>query len=176
MIQLTPELQCFSRFAMVKSGVIELVNRQLNFNLSRRTGVVINSIESTINVTGGNIIVIEHAVQELDLDPDNTDIWTENCTGDDVEYDSSRLLIHSFSIAGNGDAAYWNSSVSDHLLQDWRAFAMNDRPISITPMSHRLALCGLGQSLITADSLICIRYLIVELSLTELGILNATRR
>lgn len=177
MIQLTPELHAYSRFALLTTtDPVDCESRKLNFNLARRSGIIINSIESEITLFGYGVLGGIWGVSEVDLDPDNLAIWTGRCTGDDVEYDSSRLLIHRTHHAGSvaTDISYSTPQV-DRVLQDWRAFPMKDRPISITPLSHHFCVCT-DQEMQAGDSLVCIRYMIVELTLEELGILNASRR
>ena len=66
---LTPELYCISAMYDLAEIGHSILSRQLNFNLARRSGVLVNQIVSTLAALpfadDGFFVV-----QELDLDPD----------------------------------------------------------------------------------------------------------
>ena len=152
--------------------------RELDFNLARRSGVVVNRIVSQLWVhvdvlTGNEIDSI--AQQEVDLDPDN--LITEFVGAEEpdaVVIDSSRVLRHY--IHTDRDTATGGGSQGNHalLIKDWTALPINERPISITNMRHHLLSASTISNVYHGE--INIDYIIVELSLREIGILNASRR
>ncbi len=82
MIRLTPELQVISMLAGLSTvAAIDTFTRQLDFNLSRRSGVVINSVESTLLGTAVAVAGVSFLGQELDLDPDNIELQWNSPTG-----------------------------------------------------------------------------------------------
>lgn len=173
MIRLTKELQLLSARIVTTTGVD---SQALEFNLARRSAVVINSIESTIYgqvLTGDDT---DEVVQEVDLDPDNTDIWGASVNlGDAVDMDSSRLLRHRFVYQSRNGTAEALSEAVGYQIVDFRMLPMEERPISITNMRHHLRFIrSIGSGAV--EGYVFIRYLIVELSLQELGIINAGRR
>jgi len=177
---LTPELMCLSALQTISVAGIAVSTRQLDFNLSRRSGILINQILSTmllshIGGTSPTQYLTTH-VQELDLDPDNVTIWQNNSTPVAVEYDSSRLLRHleGGSINIVTDLTYVDTPRT-HLQKDWHATPLERRPLSITAMRHHLYV-GSNEADSVVDGLLMIWYHIVELTLEELGILNASRR
>ncbi|KKL81202.1 hypothetical protein LCGC14_1997150 [marine sediment metagenome] len=158
---------------------------ELTFNLARRSGVVVNQITSQIMV--GTILAIEGSIQntvaqEVDLDPDNIDVQEGNTTPADVVImDSSRIFRHQAIFqqkflefgtnAGGGFGTEWVSRMDT----DFRMLPLNQRPISITNLRHHYRRTTDGTSGIITG-LITLRYQIVELTLQELGIINAGRR
>ena len=75
MLRLTPELYAISAFDGTIAGGDTLETRELDFNLSRRSAIVINQITGQMHV--GPAVAADHftsVCQELDLDPDNLTI------------------------------------------------------------------------------------------------------
>ena len=174
MIRLTPELTCLSGF-LAAAAAIE--TRQLDFNLARREAVIINRIIGQLNVLPIAVTGDGQIVQELDRAPDNVGIWgSPTVIVDEVEYDSSRIFRQQFmcysniTVATQGLSHYGNPN----LQIDFTHQPMNERPISITPYRHNV--CYVGGSMGAVQSLLQIQYIIVELTLAELGLVNATRR
>lgn len=176
MNRLTPNLWAYSAFeGTITPNLLE--TRELDFNLARRSAIIINQIISqmfyTVNTTTGHELT-GHMINELDTDPDNIDIeFGGDRDPDGVVLDSSRVMRH---------VAHWDietaagreSPIHTLLLKDFTGLSEAKRPISITPLRHhwssQMAIAGLGSSEIGID------YFIVELSLEEIGILNASRR
>ena len=166
MKRLTPELIAHSRFVFSDTA---LKTQELDFNLSRRSGVCINKVLSQIEVD--QVVAGFNAIQELDLDPDNVDVWQGGVGADAVEYDSSRLLIHHFASISTANGQ--GPTKSDVLLA-WSDYPLELRPLSITNMRHHADLVtGAPTGALVQLS---IYYYIVELTLEELGIVNASRR
>ncbi len=181
MQRLTKELQLMSGFTIAVAGV---ETRELDFNLARRSGVVINHIQSQL-MQSGTIVATgaenSFAAQEIDLDPDNVDVWIANpFSGDVVEMDTSRLLRHQFgsaaamAIVGVDGGAGVNTEMNGKLEVDFTNLPLEERPISITNLRHNIRITSVGAN--AWQGLIVIRYVIVELTLQELGIINAGRR
>ncbi|KKL75221.1 hypothetical protein LCGC14_2057050 [marine sediment metagenome] len=173
MNRLTKELTALSNLLVTAPGVESTV---LDFNLARRSGVVINRIDSLMNidVAAGDITI--DAAQEVDLDPDNTDVWTGAVLlADNLDMDSSRLIRHRFqSISRNGTAEAVTYPQA-WMWHDYTNLALEERPLSITNLRHHLRLV---QTIGSGDinGLVIVTYVIVELTLQELGIVNAGRR
>lgn len=172
MQRLTKELTLMSNLLQT-SGAF---SRVLDFNLARRSGVVINSIYGEIHETVMAGDVVTEGVQEIDLDPDNTDVWQGSIIpGSLQDMDQSRIFRQGFAyISRNGTAEATSEGISRH-QEDWRALPLEERPLSITNLRHNLrVLQTIGAGALTA--IVLVRYIIVELSLNELGIINAGRR
>ncbi|KKL76097.1 hypothetical protein LCGC14_2048310 [marine sediment metagenome] len=183
MIRLTPELTLISGLQTASNTVD---SQELEFNLARRSAVVINSIQSTLMelvtvVTGSPIL--DRACQEIDRDPDNTDVFNNGVAlGDIVNIDSSRVFRHvavnltsQVVIGVDGGAGLTTEEVSI-LKADFRMLPLEQRPISITNLRHHLRVDQAGVLAAAVDGQIVMTYIIVELTLQELGIINATRR
>ncbi|MBA7689332.1 hypothetical protein ES703_97838 [subsurface metagenome] len=171
---LTPELYCLSSFYQLSVIGHQIVTRQLDFNLARRSGILVNQIVSTLNTLPYAVADQYTVCQELDLDPDNVEVWQGSAYPDAVEYDSSRLLRHVISSIemAAGDKI---SAINSILIKEWHNVPLEKRPISITPVRHHIASDGgLADHLMIGQ--LHIYYHIVELDLKELGILNASRR
>ena len=182
MRRLTPELMLFSAINISADGVESV---ELTFNLARRSGVVVNSIHSELVEMVHDLpgAVLDHLAQEVDLDPDNVDVLTGAAILPDiVVMDTSRLLRHnctflsSKSVVGTDGGAGLQTPACSRLDMDFRMLPLEQRPISITNLRHHLryAVSGASNGLIVG--LISLRYIIVELQLEELGIINASRR
>ena len=173
MNRLTKELTAFSSLLVSAAGVETQV---LDFNLARRSGVVINRIDSVLSsgVTNGDITT--EAVQELDLDPDNTDVWQSGVVlGDDLDMDSSRLIRHGFIYLSRDGTAEAIVKAEDWQWHNYTNLALEERPLSITNLRHHLRIAtSIGSGAMTG--LLAVKYIIVELTLQELGIVNAGRR
>ena len=173
MIRLTPELTCLSAFLIAAAGI---ETRELDFNLARRSGVVINHICGQVVAVPTEATGNWQFVQELDRAPDNVNVWEAGAVPDAVDYDSSRIFRQTFSafvgitVATQGVSTYGNSQLD----RDWSHLPMNERPISMTGMRHHVLTVGAAAG--AWQSLMTISYVIVELSLQEIGILNASRR
>lgn len=175
MMRLTPELYLHSAL----DGDTNLAeSRELDFNLARRSAVVINRIVSQLFVhvdvlTGNETNGV--AMQEIDLDPDNVDTeFAGDVEPDGVVIDSSRVLRHY--IHNDRDTATGGGSQGTNplLVKDWNGAPFNERPISITNIRHHLE--GFGAISNVYHGEVNIDYFIVELTLPELGLLNASRR
>lgn len=173
MLRLTKELQLLSSRLVSADGV---ESQELTFNLARRSGVVINSIESFLYSTSLAGDVTDEAVQEVDLDPDNIDVEGGSILiGDTLNMDTSRLLRHYYNyIHENGTVAMGTVGYS-RIAVDFRMLPLDERPISITNLRHNLRfITTIGSGAV--EGFIFLRYVIVELTLQELGIINAGRR
>ena len=91
-----------------------------------------------------------------------------------VEYDSSRLLRHVVGTYAGGTLASALGSQTI-IVKEWHGVPLEKRPISITAMRHHLGADAAVATHILVGQL-QIYYHIVELSLEELGIINASRR
>jgi len=173
MIRLTPELTAMSGFTAAAAAA---ETRELDFNLARRSGIVINHIIGQLNIVPIAVSADSQIVQELDRSPDNATVWLGTPIPDDVEYDSSRVFrqamlnYQNIVVATQGLSAYGNPI----LERDWSHLPMNERPISMTAMRHNVLYSGTSGGVYQA--LLIISYVIVELSLQEIGVLNASRR
>lgn len=176
MRRLTPELWAHSAF----SGDTTLVEtRILDFNLARRSGIVINRIvgqmfQNPDTLTGNEINAA--VAQEVDVDPDNTttEFLGVVLSPDAVVLDSSRVFrqVQHFSRdTATGGAMTGHTK----LVKDWSHLPMNERPISITPLRHHVNAATVSLSYVMHAE-VNIDYYIVELDLDELGLLNASRR
>lgn len=174
MNRLTPELWLHSAFDGT-SNTEE--TRELDFNLARRSAVVINRIVGQMHqnpdtTTGFDTLV--GLVQEVDVDPDNDDTELGGIPRPDgVVIDSSRVFRQTMH--ASWDTAAGPTGFTHNLLQkDWTSFPLQERPISITNLRHHVNSLATISCVYHAE--INIDYIIVELSLTEIGILNASRR
>ncbi len=173
MQRLTKELTLMSSL-LVAATLVE--SQELDFNLARRSGVVINSIDSLIRpmVTSGD--VADEYAQEVDLDPDQNNLWQGTpLLGDDLDMDSSRLIRHEWTFISRNGTAEAVSTPCSIMQQDYRRLPLEERPLSITNLRHNAGLLrttGSG----SYSGLFVIKYIIVELTLNELGIINAGRR
>lgn len=174
MNRLTPNLWAVSAFAAEATGVD---TRQLDFNLARRSAIIINRVIGQffyqVNTTSGHDLGAT-LIQELDTDPDN--ITTEfggALVPDAVVLDSSRCFrqVGQFDI---DTAAGRESPIHTHMEKDWGSLSESKRPISITPLRHHFQV--LQTIAIHYQAELHIDYFIVELTLEEIGILNASRR
>lgn len=178
MRRLTPELFCLSAFDGVIAGGDTLETRPLDFNLSRRSAIVINQIVGQMHI--GPAVAADHfssMCQELDVAPDNVNIWEGTPTPDAIQYDSSRVfrqlnalwvsIVATVSMAG---VFNWE------LTKDWHNVPIEMRPISITNMRHHVNAVSGPASADSYHAELHIYYAIYELSLDELGIINASRR
>ena len=175
MRRLTPELWLHSAFDG-ESPLLE--TRELDFNLARRSAVVIVRIVSQmflhVDVLTGN----EDAgtlIQEVDMDPDNVTIEVGGSpVADALVVDSSRVLRHI--LYNDRDTATGGGSQGNNplLIKDWSHVPDEMKPMSITNMRHHLlsdaAISNVQHGSVNID------YFIAELTLEELGILNASRR
>ncbi len=173
MQRLTPELTCMSGFLSAAPGQ---ETRELDFNLARRSGVLINHIIGLANVIPLAVTGDGQITQELDLAPDNVTIWEQLPGPDAVDYDSSRIFRQTAFSYVNIAVATQGLSVSNNqvLKRDWSHLPMNERPISMTSMRHNVQTTGIGAG--AFETLMIISYVIVEMNLTEIGVLNASRR
>lgn len=173
MNRLTPELFAISTF---DGAAAALETRELDFNLSRRSAVVINQVRGTLLLACSGADYAYYGCQELDLDPDNVDIWGSSPTHDGFDYDSSRVFrqvtFGNVSIVVATQA--WANLGNTNDRFDWTNLPMEQRPISITNMRHHCELVAAETTSYHAE--LYIKYFIVELTLEELGILNASRR
>jgi len=174
MQKLTPELWLHSAFDGDTNG---LETRELDFNLARRSAVVINHILGQMSmhadVTSG-FEINGVAMQEVDVDPDNvTTEFAGDVAPDAVVIDSSRVFRQIQHLAWDTAAGVTNTP-NNILQRDWTALSDNKKPISITNIRHHIQSQATVSFAYQAE--IHIAYFIVELSLEEIGILNASRR
>jgi len=164
MILLTPELYCRSQLTDIGIGSNIDAFAQLDFNLSRRTGILINEVIGEIGLLAQVAVGAGQILQQLDLDPDNEVVEMPANT---VITDSSRPFsqMMQYQVA--------TTEVTTHVK--WRAMPMHERPISITNLVHEVQ-GGWGTRTDTFTAALSIYYQIVELTLAELGMLNASRR
>jgi len=174
MNRLTPELWLISTF----NGVSDTPeSRELDFNLARRSAVIVNSIDGYMELTPdatSGFDITRRAIQEVDTDPDNTVLEFNGALAPDaVEIDSSRMFRQIFG--GAWDTASGAIHSPNSILQkDWTLLPMEQRPISITNLRHHINNIGTISNYYHVE--IFMRYFIVELNLLELGIINASRR
>jgi len=179
MQRLTPELWCISQFAELNGATTLVVaTRELDFNLARRSAIVINQIRGFLTLVPGTTTgfdAVGAAVQEIDVDPDNVVPWNLGTVlkNDGVEIDSSR--VYRQRVGRSLDTASGTVTSSNTVdKMDWTNLPLEQRPISITNLRHHIAAyAGIAGSF---EGEIYIKYFIVELSLWELGVINASRR
>ena len=169
MILLTPELYCRSQLTDIGVGVNIDAFAQLDFNLSRRTGILINEVIGEIALLAQVAVGAGQILQQLDLDPDNEVVeLPANTVITDSSRPFSQIMQYQISTA--------EASVHSSVIQEkWRAMPMHERPISITNLVHEVQ-GGWGARTDTFTCVLTIYYQIVELTLAELGMLNASRR
>lgn len=175
MERITPELHLISTFDGDTTAALATDSRELDFNLARRSGVVVNRVDSQIAIwpdTTSGLEVLGVGMQELDLDPDNEALQFSD-QEEDIRVDSSRVLRHYMS-AKFDTAAGLAHPTHTWMHKDWHHVPPNERPVSITNLRHHFG---------TECTVSCqfhvelhVDYFIVELSLLEIGILNAGRR
>lgn len=170
MIVLTPELVARSFLTAIGAGVVVDESQALDFNLARRTGVVINEVIGEVAVLAQAAAGAGQILQQLDLDPDNVivDLPGDGVPELDVSRIFSQLVQYQFA------TAEINITTDRHKLS-WRDFPMHQRPISITNLVHEVQ-GGWAARTDTYTCVLSIHYQVVELSLPELGMLNASRR
>lgn len=176
MRRLTPQLFAVSTLDAAAVGADVTATRELDFNLARRSAVVINKIIGYISLmadTTTGFGDVEGLVQEVDLDPDNDGVINGACFQTAVVIDSSRVFRqhHSRSL----DTAAGTVSQQDgSIVKDWTNLPIEQRPISITNLRHHLRCERIIACNYYAE--VDIDYFIMELELWELGIINAGRR
>lgn len=174
MNRLTPNLWALSTF---QADTAALRTRELDFNLARRSAIIINRVIGQmfqiVNTTSGHGVAMA-LIQELDTDPDNVDIdFAGDLDPDGVILDSSRCfrhVLHQDRDTAAGAQSPWHSLME----KDWTNEPESKRPISITALRHHLAIATDIAQIYWAE--LHIDYFIVELSLEEIGIINASRR
>lgn len=174
MNRLTPNLWAYSAFASTTDGV---ESRELDFNLARRSGLIINRIIGQAfiqtNTTSGHGVA-GIIINELDVDPDNTEVEFSGATAPDSAVLDSSRVFRQVAHVERDTAAGVENSYHTVLQKDWSAEVEIKRPISITPLRHHFRygfeIASFGRAEIAID------YFIVELTLEELGIINASRR
>ena len=174
MNRLTPNLWAHSALSAA-AGALE--TRQLDFNLARRSALIINRIIGqmfmVINTTTGHDATLA-LIQEVDTDPDNIDVeFAGAVIPDGVVLDSSRCFRHVGHV-DRDTAAGVEGSYHTLLQKDWTNESENKRPISITPIRHHALFNQTIAAFYRTE--VAIDYFIVELSLEEIGIINASRR
>lgn len=174
MDRLTPNLWAMSAQVLAASGV---VTRELDFNLARRSGLVINRVIGQffyeVNTTSGHEVA-GTIIQELDTDPDNVTTEFGGAAEPNLAVlDSSRPFrqVAQFDI---DTAAGRESPIHTLMEKDWTNLPETKRPISITSLRHHFHAVAVIAMHFHAE--LHIDYFIVELSLEEIGILNASRR
>lgn len=170
---LTPELTLLSLEAVTNAASTD----ELDLNLARRTGIMINRIVGQIHyqilLTADQIRV---AAQEIDVDPDNIALLGGHPSigaGGLQLIDTSRIFrqVCHCCTSATDDLATQSTNI---LTVDWSHYPRNERPIFITNLRHHKEVAGNAADV--ADFEIMIYYQIVELSLSELGAINASRR
>lgn len=174
---LTPELHLFSALSAQNATESDL-GRELDFNLARRGGVLVNKIIGQLFIAGGTLTGFDEeagAIQEVDLDPDNTtvEIEDEAIKVSGYEMDSSRIFRQR--IFRHFDTATGSYSAHHTLLTiDWTNKPYNERPVSVTNLRHNAQFDG--DIVHNAEAEVHIMYHIVELSPDEVGMIYASRR
>ena len=174
MERLTPNLWAYSAF----EGTLNVIStRELDFNLARRSAIIVNRVIGQLfaqtTTTSGHGID-GSLIQELDTDPDNVDIeFAGALRPEGVVLDSSRCFRQLMQFERD-TAAGVESHYHTLLQKDWTNEDELKRPISITPLRHHVSTQFGIASAWQAE--IAIDYFIVELSLEEIGIINASRR
>lgn len=173
---LTPELWLHSAISGTNTTAA-LETRELDFDLARRSAIIINQIESYILLEGDVLTGFDDTagiVQEIDLDPDDVDVlWSDAVALDDVVYDSSRVFRHRGG--RHFDSATGSvQSFDTTKMTDWSLRPLTERPITTRNIRHNVEV----HTIIVAnyEAEVTIRYQIVELTLEELGYINASRR
>lgn len=176
MRRLTPQLFLVSTLhaAAVAAGAVS--TRELDFNLARRSAVVVNKVTGYISLMADTTTGFDDEggiVQELDLDPDNDDVLWGDVFPTQVVIDSSRMFRqhHSRSLDTAAGAV---SQQDGSIIKDWTNLPIEQRPISITNLRHTCRSEHVINNNYYAE--VDIDYFIVELELWELGVLNAGRR
>lgn len=177
MQRITPVLHALSTFFTAPAQASSQT-RELDFNLARRSGIVINQIYGSLALLSSTTTGFDAngvLIQELDLDPDNLLVWEQGLGPfpGAVELDSSRVFRqhHGRSLDTAAGAVSQQDSTE---FRDFTHLPEVERPISITNMRHHMELVSNINDVAYAQ--LSINYFIVELSLLELGIINASRR
>lgn len=174
---LTPELFCHSGFSFAAVADVN-ESRELDFNLARRSAVMVNQIAGYMIVGSDTTSGLEDPAilgqQEVDVDPDNDDIWTGALPIDDFEMDSSRIFMQI--VGGSFDTAAGAVSTTSisPMIENWSHLPYTERPLSVTNLRHHYRVEGTIAK--NGYVLVVIRYHIVELTLDELGYVSASRR
>ena len=173
---LTPELIAHSYGGVTNT----LVSTELDFDLGRRMGIILNAVDGFIEYqTTADTRGYMPSHQELDLDPDNTDILGGHpaVATEAFDRDSTRIFVQKAMCEmevdnANGNAHCFVAGERHHM--DWYGLPMNERPLTINNMRHHAEVSGAA-----TDSIIfwlTIRYLLVELSDQEIGLTAILRR
>lgn len=174
---LTPELFCHSAFNFDALADIN-ETRELDFNLARRSAVLINKITGFMIIGADTTTGLEdpsiQAQQEVDLDPDNDDIWTEALPIEDYEIDSSRIFMQICGGSFDTAAGAVSTTAVTPSVEDWTNQPYHERPVSTTNLRHHYRVEGTIAK--NGYVLVVIRYHVVELTLGELGYVSASRR
>lgn len=178
MDRLTPELHLISTFDGDTTAGVVASTRELDFNLARRSGVIINRVQSQITIgadTTSGLEILGAFVNELDLDPDNVAaLFGANFNDtEDVVVDSSRAFRHIIKSSFD-TAAGLAHPAHTFMDKDWHHVPAVERPISITNLRHHIGVVATVSMFYHIE--LHVDYFIVELELREIGILNASRR
>lgn len=177
MKQLTPELWCHSAMG-IQNDAAELETVELDFGLARRSAIVINQIEGFIGIgfnTTSGLFDDSAVVQEIDLDPDNVDVWLSAAFNiQDYETDSSRVFRQRWFAGFDTAAGGGPASSPMYKTVSWYNVPLADRPITTRNIRHHYEHANQDVSNVEVE--VTIRYFIVELTLEELGYINASRR
>lgn len=174
---LTPELFCHSAFNFAALADINKT-RELDFNLARRSAVMVNRITGFMIIGADTTTGLEdpsiQAQQEVDLDPDNDDIWTGALPVEDVEIDSSRIFMQIMGGSYDTAAGAVSTTALTPFFEDWTNMPYHERPMSTTNLRHHFRVEGTIAK--NGYVLVVIRYHVVDLTLGELGYVSASRR
>lgn len=171
---LTPELVAHSYGGVTNN----LESQELDFDLSRRMGIIINRVIGTMEHQNGSAaFIVCPAHQELDLDPDNADILGGHpaVATEGFVRDSTRIFVQKSLALIENTATQAGYQTPVHRAEvSWLNLPMNQRPIAINNLRHSFEIAGDG-----ATSLIVwltIYYMLVELSDQEIGLTAILRR
>lgn len=172
---ISPELYAYKSGYIGNSADSE-ASTELDFNLARNAAIMINRITGFLYMGGGTLTGFDEeaaCVQELDLDPDNTECIDPDPLDAVTDLDSSRvfrqIIFRHFDTA-TGSIQPFNTR---HQL-DWYDRPHIERPLSNTNLRHHVSTEGDIVANVLAE--IQIAYQIVELSRDEVGGLYLNRR
>lgn len=174
---LTPELVAHSEAdASISAGFQGQESRELDFDLSRRTAIIINGCEAQIYTCQLAEVECMVVVNELDLDPDNTDIMGgAPATFEDV-IDSTRLLRQVAAIADNTTNGLAHDVGGFQYRLDFTNRRIGERPITHSNIRHHIHSFAGGTVTVECFGFLTIRYQIVELTDAEMGLVAVLRR
>lgn len=151
------------------------VTRSLDFDFGAREGAVINRVEITQICDSVASDSAQQIYTALSMDPDDTAELATTLATDGVDMDSNILavlmsLFHTRTDDGAGGGPGFQSHHSR--VWDWTHRHPAERPLIV----RNLLMMSDQSETDTVDHICVVRYQLVQLSLNELGYINATRR